>query len=148
MNQKLINEKPKIVLIRGLPGSGKSTMAAAMSGYVHLEADMFMLVDGAYQYDPTKVRDSHEWCRKQMRIALASGQSVVVSNTFSRLHEMKDYVTIGKDFNIAVTVIDADGAWPNVHGVPLERIEQMRQRWEKLPPGYPATWPIVGSASQ
>ena len=38
--------KSELVLIRGLPGSGKSTMARAMTGFVHLEADMHMMING------------------------------------------------------------------------------------------------------
>ena len=52
----------ELVLIRGLPGSGKSTMAKvlALVGFEHYEADMFFVVNGQYRYDATRIRDAHK----------------------------------------------------------------------------------------
>ena len=124
--------KSELVLIRGLPGSGKSTMARAMTGFVHLEADMHMMINGVYQYDASKVADSHNQCKALVREALGTGHNVVVSNTFSRASEMADYIAIAKGLGVSVRVVEATGRWPNVHGVPQDRIEQMRRRWEKV----------------
>jgi predicted kinase len=129
--------KPELVLIRGLPGSGKSTMARAMTGFVHLEADMHMMINGVYQYDASKVADSHSQCKAQVREALGTDHNVVVSNTFSRAFEMADYLAIAKGLGVSVRVVEATGRWPNVHGVPQDRIEQMRRRWEKVALSYP-----------
>lgn len=126
---------PSIVLIRGLPGSGKTTMAKLMTGHTHCEADMFFVdATGQYQYDSTRVAQAHEWCREKVRQALLRYENVVVSNTFSRLREMEPYLAIAKEFGIVPQVIEATGKWKNVHDVPEERIEQMRQRWEVLAP--------------
>jgi len=83
----------ELVLIRGLPGSGKSTMALVLAqvGYVHYEADMYFMQDGQYQYDSRQVRQAHQWCREQTLRALQAGKRVVVSNTFTRLQEMEPY---------------------------------------------------------
>ena len=122
----------QIVLIRGLPGSGKTTMADAitMIGYRHFEADMFFEVNGTYQYDATRVRDAHAWCQRMSREALARGENVVVSNTFTHLREMQPYLEMGAK---TIRVIEAKGKWESVHGVPPEMLERMAARWEPLP---------------
>jgi ABC-type proline/glycine betaine transport system ATPase subunit len=51
--------KARIRLIRGLPGSGKSTMAKLMDGFVHFEADMYFEVGGEFVYDPANVSKVH-----------------------------------------------------------------------------------------
>lgn len=121
----------ELVLIRGLPGSGKSTIAKGMvaDGFVHFEADMFFIVDGVYAYDASRIRDAHAWCQRMTRQALREGQRVVVSNTFTRLQEMEPYRTMGTK----VRVVEARGSWQNTHGVPAAMVERMAQRWELLP---------------
>lgn len=123
----------ELLLIRGLPGSGKSTLAFdyASKGYSHFEADMFFERDGKYCFDGKLISQAHDWCASEVRKALADGKSVVVANTFSRLWEMKKYFDIAKFYGVALRVIEAKGDFQNIHGVPQEVIEKMRNRWEK-----------------
>ena len=122
----------ELVLIRGLPGSGKSTMAKSMAGYDHYEADMFFVRDGEYRYDAVRIKDAHEWCQRKAREALADGKRVVVSNTFTRRFEMEPYFVMARAFGAGLRIVEATGKWENVHGVPEEVVERMRKRWEHV----------------
>lgn len=90
---------------------------------------MFFDVNGQYRYDATRIREAHGWCQQMARQALARGQKVVVSNTFTQLREMEPYLAMAKH----VRVIEAQGKWQNVHGVPVGTMDRMAQRWERLP---------------
>lgn len=103
-------------------------MAKQMEGFRHFEADMFLEVDGVYVYDASKVRSAHTWCIGSAKAALARGENVVVSNTFSKAWEMQPYVDLGFPFE----VIEATGKWKSVHDVPAEKIDLMISRWEPL----------------
>lgn len=120
----------QLILIRGLPGSGKSTIAKQLAGFEHYEADMFHMKNGEYCFQSDKVKDAHNWCKQETFNALVCGKNVVVSNTFTRYWEMQDYFEMAKTFGIKPLVIVANGDFENVHNVPKEVIEAMRNRWE------------------
>lgn len=127
----------ELLLIRGLPGSGKTTMAKkyAQAGYVHCEADQYFEVDGEYRFDGGKLRAAHDDCLRRAIAAMDAGRSVVVSNTFTRLWEMEPYLKAAKKRGINARIVEATGNWPNVHGVPADAIERMRARWESVEEG-------------
>ncbi len=122
----------QLFIIRGLPGSGKSTIANAMrhAGFVHVEADMFFMESGSYKYVPEKIKLAHEWCQYTVRHALENGNNVVVSNTFTRRFEMQPYIDMATEFGIVPNIMTANGNFGNVHGVPDEVLQKMRDRWE------------------
>lgn len=120
-----------LVLIRGLPGSGKSTIAKNMIGwYWHLETDQFWMKDGEYKFDMSRLKEAHQWCQNETRAMLNRGQSVVVSNTFTTAFEMLPYFDIAKEFNIRPQVVLVQGSFGNIHNVPDEVLAKMAARFE------------------
>jgi predicted kinase len=128
------NHKNEIIIIRGLPGSGKSTLAKSMANYLHFEADMYLEINGVYIYDSSKIKQAHDWCVASAKNALEQGANVVVSNTFVKNWEIQRYIELGFPYKI----IEAQGKWPNIHGVPIEMIDIMAKRWELLPSDWVA----------
>lgn len=118
----------KLILVRGLPGSGKSTIAKQLDG-IHLEADQYFMIDGEYQFDVYKLRQAHEWCQSETRLHLRRGFDVVVSNTFTTIKELRPYFEIAQEFGIVPNVIVAQGDFGSVHAVPEETLARMRARF-------------------
>lgn len=127
-----------LYLVRGLPGSGKSTFARKLK-YMgvcgrHFEADMYFLDErGDYIFDITKIREAHTWCQQSTKQALEEGSSVAVSNTFVKLWEMDYYISLAKELGVPYTVITVEGDHGNIHSVPQEVLTRMKETWEKYP---------------
>lgn len=119
---------PKLVLIRGLPGSGKSTIAKSMKGFIHHEADMYFSLSGSYNFDKTKLKEAHQWCQLLTLNALEHGKNVVVANTFVQRWELAPYLSMAED----IEILEAEGDYGNTHNVPRFAIQRMRERWEEL----------------
>lgn len=122
-----------LILVRGLPGSGKSMLADKLVPTMaqrHYEADQYFMVDGVYRFDITKIGKAHEWCQNKTKRSLCEGFSVVVSNTFTTARELQPYFDIAKSMGGVPQVILCQGQWGNTHNVPQDTLERMKARFE------------------
>lgn len=134
----------RLYLIRGLPGTGKSTLALNLADggavYNIVEADEFFMADGVYRFDASKLAMAHARCRERVYdlfVIFGAAAEISVANTFSRRWEMQPYRDMAKSFGVEVTELtvrtdhtDAELAARSIHGVPAETIAAMRARWE------------------
>ena len=128
-----------LYLLRGLPGSGKSTLARQI-GDAFVEADMFFLKNGKYEFDGSKIRDAHAWCQSTVREWMQMNadtygleySEIAVSNTFTQEWEMEAYYNLAKEFNYRVFSIIVENRHDGVnsHGVPEDKMEAMKSRFE------------------
>ncbi len=129
------------VILRGLPGSGKSTFAKRLAdefGFVQLEADDHFFVKGEYRFDPARVADAHALVVRDALKHLQVGQRVVVANTHVRLWEMAAIVGACAIAMKRYCVVECGGRWVGRHDVPAEVRDQMQARWELWPEAHPA----------
>lgn len=138
----------KLFIIRGIPGSGKSTYVEEVlhpkfSNLVHIEADMYFYnKDGEYEFDPSKLSEAHEWCYETAKHELlglehpdmpSRKRNVAVANTFTQKWEMEKYLELATYEGVEVKVIRLENRFENIHGVPEEAIKKMQDRFEDYP---------------
>jgi len=128
----------ELFLLRGLPGSGKSTLAKSLIGdktYCHREADMYFVnSDGSYKFNPSQIKDAHAWCQEEVEFLMKYEHKVVVSNTFTQEWEMLPYYDLAKKYGYRVhsLIVENRHGGVNEHGVPEDKLEVMRKRFEIL----------------
>lgn len=131
----------RLVIMRGLPGSGKSTKAREYGGTI-VSADDYFMQDDKYMFDPNQLGAAHNQSKNKCEEAMKRGDpTIVVDNTNVRARDYKDYVKLAEQYGYDVE-IDSVGtggmaveelAERNKHGVPLSTIENMVEKWEGEP---------------
>jgi len=138
-NYNILN--PTLFLVRGVPGSGKSTFAHHIwNEYAICEADRYFYdSEGNYNFDPSKLKEAHKWCRDEVETRMKDHQinnqfypEIVVSNTFTQEWEMEDYFDLAKTYGYQVVslIIENRHGGSNIHGVPEEKIQIMKDRFQ------------------
>jgi predicted kinase len=121
-----------LILLRGLPGAGKSTLAKSIGGS-HLEADMYFMENGTYHFDPAGLKDAHAWCLNSTETAMKrSDDKIIVSNTFTQVWEMENYLKLAQKYEYIVhtLIVENRHGGKNIHDCPEDKIEIMKNRFE------------------
>lgn len=123
----------ELILLRGLPGAGKSTLAKTFNG-LHLEADMFFITEsGEYVFNPSNLPLAHQWCNHEVEIAMSAVQPmIIVSNTFTQEWEMESYMNLADKYGYRVfsLIVENRHGNVNVHNCPEDKVEVMKNRFQ------------------
>lgn len=121
-----------LTIIRGTPGSGKSTLAKALFdakiAAAICEADDFFHTAEGYKFDFSKLGQAHTVCQQQVAYLLGIGLSVIVSNTSTTWKEVRPYLDMALMHGATVSVITMETQFQNIHGVPEDKVQVMRNR--------------------
>lgn len=132
----------KVIIVRGAPGSGKSTHARSlMEAYQregktvsHYEADMYFIgEDGKYKWSAEKIGSAHKWCQDKVRDSIKVCDVVIVSNTSVRSKDVDVYVKIADEAGAKHDVYRMFGQFQNLHEVPESIVKRMRDSMEDYP---------------
>ncbi|XP_064297115.1 NEDD4-binding protein 2-like 2 isoform X2 [Phalacrocorax carbo] len=150
--ERFVCSQKLLLILRGLPGSGKSTLSRILLGQGHdgivFSTDDYFRQQDGYTYNAAQLGDAHDWNQKRAKQAMEQGKSpVIIDNTNTQAWEMKPYVEVALEKGYRVEFHEPDTWWKfdpeelekrNKHGVTREKIAQMLERYE-----YQISIPIV-----
>jgi aminoglycoside phosphotransferase family enzyme/predicted kinase len=142
--------RPVLVLVGGLPGTGKSTLARSLAGEAHCEVirtDVVRkeLTSGAGVYTEEWVRRTYDECRSRAETMLFEGKRVVVDATFADEAERLAFLHAGAALSVPVVWFVCRASEPTVRARLLARkgdasdadfsvYETLRKRWDPASP--------------
>jgi predicted kinase len=127
-------------IIRGVPGSGKSTVAKHLAGGLGriVSADHYFEKDGQYRFVREDLGKAHFQCRVAFTEAVADEVPViVVDNTNIKKRDYEYYEDFGSRHGYTVVTVVMENMDPvicharNTHAVPLETIQRMTANFER-----------------
>jgi tRNA uridine 5-carbamoylmethylation protein Kti12 len=137
------NEKTYIgdlILLRGVPGSGKTTLGSVILRCLPTDNpdvisadDYFTDEKGNYNFDGSKLKEAHNDCQQRCAEKMRNQFSrIVVANTFTQEWEMELYYEMAERYKYRVhsVIVENRHDNSNVHDVPLDKVEQMKKRFQ------------------
>jgi len=141
----------KVIIMRGVSGSGKTTKAKELINETLKEgdtaivcsADRFFIdpASGKYEFDHRKLGMAHAFCRGKVEAAIhLAADLVIVDNTNTQKWEYAPYVALAEENGyeceeVMVGTLDESDlkvyANRNKHGVPLDSIRKMANRFQE-----------------
>ena len=121
--------RSRMQIIRGLPGSGKTTLAIKKyPQLMRLETDMYFYRDGAYRFTLENNKIAVGWFRKTLREFCNRGFDFVLTGVFSAHTErLQDTIELACSKGYEVYVKTLASRYGSIHAVPKAHYDSMKK---------------------
>lgn len=127
----------RMYIMRGIPGSGKSTWISKREPGVICSADSFFSKSGTYAFDVALIGEAHKSCFREAMLACGRQEPVVyIDNTCIRAWEIAPYTMLGEACGYDVMIVELrvepmQAFERGVHGVSLDACIRMHAASKK-----------------
>ncbi|CAG0969876.1 MAG: AAA family ATPase [Bacteroidetes bacterium] len=131
-------EQKHLIILRGLPGAGKTTLAHVLSEngkYPVFSIDDFFTdaQTGKYAFVFSENHIAYQQCLQYCEKAMKENVSkIILHNVFSMQWEMEPYFKLAKQYNytLHVATVEKHHTRTNTHNISDEQIRKMAKKFE------------------
>lgn len=149
----------RAIIMRGLPGCGKSTLAADLAreepySVKVFATDDYFEQDGVYRFDPRKIGEAHSWNLRRWIDAMQPTEygereehTIVCANTNIHVSEIAPYWATAEAYGYDPVIMQLDcdpevSIARNVHNVPEAVIRRMYEQMPVQEALFPPWWRV------
>lgn len=130
-------EQKHLIILRGLPGAGKTTLARVLSEngkYPLFSVDDFFTdaKTGKYSFVFSKNHIAYRQCLQHCEKAMKENiLKIILHNVFSMQWEMEPYFKLAKQYSytLHITTVEKYHTHSNTHGITNEQIKKMAKKF-------------------
>lgn len=127
-----------LYILRGCPGSGKSTIAEDLAKLFNIEIDVICCADdyhinenGIYEWKIENLKLSHKLCfDKCMRLMDSNTRRIIISNTNCTEKEINPYIKLGEDYGYTIFSLIVENRHNNdsIHSIDSRTLNRMESK--------------------
>ncbi len=131
-----------LIIIRGLPSSGKSTLAKLLllgGGETICSDDYMTTPDGEYHFSRSGFVEAHRLCQQDCEALMQGAVSpIILHNNMGEAWEAEVYFKLATSYGYSTMVLnlydsglnDSELCARSLHGMPQHLIQKVRQKWD------------------
>lgn len=135
-----IMEEKQLILMQGVPGSGKSSIATIIANHINAKVvsnNDYMVKNNKYCFEPARLNECIEKCQDAAERYAEEGWNLIIDNVNAEPFTVDYYFDLAERHNYRVMVIRTSRSSnecfrENIHNVPPQSIINMHGRMSEL----------------